>query len=448
MHPEQRQGLNEIITSMQVGRISRRTFLERALALGLSTTISMSLLESCGSARGKNVIPLVWQSEYDLSNTYQQLVDDFNSSQHDIHVILQPGPGGIGISDLQNIEQNLLSARSTIVDIFSVDVIDVVPFASQRWLLPITEKQWSQAERTNYLPTAMKACSYDGQLWAAPFRIDIGMIYYRNDIVTTAPTSWEDLTKQATYYQHPEALYGYVWEGAQYEGLVCCFNEVLNGYGGSILDPQDNTRVTVDSPEAQEALNRMVQWIGTITPTDVNTFTEESARKVWQSGNAVFMRNWPYAYTDIQKSPLKGKVSLHPMLPGGDYKVGHSTIGGWQLGINAFIEPEKQMAAWKFIQYMMSEKAQRQAAIQASWIITRQNLYTDTQIISHVPFYQQLTPMLQDAQPRPMTPEYDAVSEAILFHVRQALSRVSSVSTALSAMKKDLEPLVANSTFS
>jgi multiple sugar transport system substrate-binding protein len=450
MLPEQRSALDEIITKVRSGRMSRRTFLHVLAGVGLSSASALSLLESCAgsSSTHDNTIYLVWQSEYDLSNAYQQLVDRFNQTNRDnIHVILRIGPAGT--SDLMTIERDMLQARSSAVDIFSVDIIYVAELAQQQWIQPISESLWPASERAKYLPGPIQACTLDGQIWAAPFRTDLGLIYYRTDIIKTVPPkTWEELTSTVETVLDPPQMYGYVWEGAQYEGLVCNFDEVLHGYGGSILDPHDPTKVTVDSPEAEQALTTMVNWIWTskISPPDTSTYTEEVARKTWEDGHTVFMRNWPYAYSsgnDPSQSKIVGKFDIHPMLYGGNNTVGHSSIGGWQLAINSFINPDKQAAAWKFIQYMLGPEAQKIGATRASWTVTLESLYADPEVLSKVPLFKQLKPILQTAVPRPVTPNYNAVSTAIRLRVRQALARKLPVSEALKALAFDLAPLVA-----
>lgn len=114
--------------------------------------------------------------------------------------------------------------------------------------------------------------------------------------------------------------FGYLWQGAQYEGLVCNFVEVLYGYGGNVLDPNNPKSVTVNSPEGVQALTQMVGWVGTISPAGVTTYKEEDSRSAWQNGDAAFMRNWPYAYVlgnDPKTSKIAGKFDIHPLLYGG-----------------------------------------------------------------------------------------------------------------------------------
>lgn len=455
MHAEQRSAFDELLTKLHAGRMTRRTFLERALAIGLASTTITSFLESCGSGSTNTITHLVWQSEYDLSTAYQDIVAHYNSTNPDgIRVTLRAIPGGT--NDLTTIERNLFKAHSAAADIYSVDIVFVSEFASQQWITPISESQWPTSKRAHYLQAPLQACTFNGQIWAAPYRTDAGLIYYRTDLVDTPPRTWEDLTtltQRVLHRPHPAQLqYGYVWQGSQYEGLVCNFDEVLHGYGGSILAPDDPTTVTVDSSEARQALNTMVSWTRNkntaISPSDTDIYTEEIARQTWEDGKAIFMRNWPYVYVHAQntKTPVTGKFDIHPMLYGGTHTVGHSSIGGWQLAINSFIAPDKQAAAWKFIQYMLGREAQEKGAREAGWLVTLQDIYTDPTISSEIPLFKKIGPILQTAKPRPLTPRYAEVSQAIQWHVHQALNQTVSVSEALHHLASDLKPLVASST--
>lgn len=455
MHTEQRSAFDEMLAKLRTGRMTRRTFLERTLAIGFASTTITSLLESCSGGSGSNITHLIWQSELDITTAYQDIVEHYNNTNTDnIRVTLRAIPGGT--DDLTAIERNLFRAHSAAADIYSIDIVFVPELASQQWSMPISESQWPASTRAQYLQAPLQACTFNGQVWAAPYRTDVGLIYYRTDLVDTPPRTWDDLTTltQSVFRRpHPEQLqYGYVWQGSQYEGLVCNFDEVLHGYGGSILAPDDPTTVTVDSPEARQALNTMVGWTNNIpiSPPNTDTYTEDVARQTWEDGKAIFMRNWPYVYvhaqgTKTQKTQVTGKFDIHPMLYGGSNTVGHSSIGGWQLAINSFTDPDKQAAAWKFIQYMLGREAQEKGAREAGWLVTLQDIYTDRSIGNEIPLFKKIGPILQTAKPRPLTPRYEEVSQKIQIHVRRALNKTVSVSQALQDLASALKPLVASS---
>src|SRR6266513_5311791 len=442
---EQGEVIDEIITKIRAGRMTRRTFLERAVAVGLSSTAAVSLLEACGgtsnSTGGNGQTVNINYLEKDTNGVYAGLVNDFNKQNNGVHVTYNSNAPST-TDQLLTLLTTMLRARGSSIDVMPMDIIWPPEFGANGWTVPLDDK-WPASDRANYLPGPLAGVTYNGKLWAAPYRTDAGLIYYRTDIIKTAPTTWAEMTSMAKANAPSKAKVGYVWQGAQYEGLVCDFTEVLYGYGGSVLEPNDPKKVTVNSPEGVAALTLMTSWVGGISPSAVTTYKEEDSRSSWQNGDAVFMRNWPYAYSlgnDPSSSKIAGKFDVHNMLYGGSNTTGHSSLGGWQYGINAF--SKNPDASWKFVQHQLAEPAQKTIAIKLSLTATLKSLYTDADVLKANPFFAKLKPVFDTAQPRPVTPFYPDVSNAIQVRVHNALTGQASPSAALSALQTDLQAIV------
>ncbi len=442
---EQGEVIDEIITKIRAGRITRRTFLERAVAVGLSTSVAASLLDACGgtsnSSGGNGNTVNVNYIEKDTNGVFAGLVNTFNAQNNGVHVTYNSNaPSDTG--QLLTIITTMLRARSSSIDIFPMDIIWPPEFGANGWTVPL-DSYWPKSDQANYLPGPLQGCTYNGKLWAAPTYTDVGIIYYRTDLIKTPPNSWEEMTAMAKAIPASKAKFGYVWQGAQYEGLVCDFCEVLYGYGGNVLDPNNPKSVTVNSAEGLAALTEMVSWVGTISPAAVTTYEEPQALSSWQDGDAVFMRNWPYAISlsnDPTASKIPGKFDEHPMLYGGSNTQGHSNIGGWQHGINAFTKNPD--ACWKFVQYLISPVPQKAFALQLSLLSTLKSVYTDADVLAKTPFFAKVQPIVQNALPRPVTPFYPDVSNAIQLRIHQALTKQTSPASALSQLASDLQTIV------
>jgi len=442
MVPEQREALDEIIVKIRAGRLSRRTFLERAVALGLTSSVAGSLLAACGGGGSSSSGPttIIWQTENDNSGTYPGLVDTYNKTNKDgVHVVWHNGPSDA--SSLITLYDNTLRARSGSFDVLDIDVVWPAQFASNGWTVDLTSR-WPASDRANYLQGPVKSCTYNGQIVAAPLRTDLGILYYRTDIVSTPPATFDDLTSMAKS-SASKAKIGYAWQGAQYEGLVCDFVEVLGGYGGAVLDPANSKSVTVNSPQGVQALTEMVSWVGTISPISITTYNEEACRQAFQNSDAIFMRNWPYAYAlgNASGSKVAGKFGIQAIPYGGSGTVGHSCVGGWNMAINAF--SKNPDASWSFIKYMLGSDAQKQLAIKASFTPTLNSVYSDAQVQSAQPLFTKLQPILQNSLPRPVSPVYTDLSNIIQAHVHQALTKAASPADALSALQSELQALVS-----
>ena len=434
--------------------LSKRRFSRRAVVTGLAGITGLAAAgggivwwmhsqasDNTHPTRMGKPINIVWQSEDGGSaDVYGALVNHYNKTNRDgVYVTLRNGPGST--DKLLSIYENTLSRSD--IDVMSIDVIWPALFASKGWTVTLNDK-WPANERASYLPGPIQSCTYNDKIVAAPLRTDLGLIFYRTDIIKTPPDTWNGLVNLVRGIAST-ARYGYVWQGVQNEGLMCDFIEVLHGYGGRVLAPNDPKKVVINSPAAVQALTEIVSWVGTISPSSVVEFDEIACVNAFGEGDAIFMRNWPFAYAlenDPTSSKIAGKFDIHGMLSGFRQTTGHSCIGGWNLAINAVSKHVD--ASWKFIQYMLGPYAQKQMAIQASFTPALQSVYYDPEVQQKEPLFTKLFPILQTALPRPVSPMYPQLSKMIQSHVHQALLKLVSPQAALNALQSDLQALISH----
>ena len=174
----------------------------------------------------------------------------------------------------------------------------------------------------------------------------------------------------------PEHVYGYLWQGKQYEGLVCNFVECIGSNNGGIID--DAAKIIVDSEQNKIALDFMhdLIWKYRVSPQNTHSeLMEESSRHLFQQGKGLFLRNWTYVWELCQEDPsIKGKVGVSQLPKFSHGKAGIS-IWGWHLAINSRSEKKKQ--AWQLLKFLTSEKVQKELALNLSWIPSRKALYKD-----------------------------------------------------------------------
>ncbi|MFA6180031.1 MAG: extracellular solute-binding protein, partial [Candidatus Methylopumilus sp.] len=193
-------------------------------------------------------------------------------------------------------------AKSSEIDVLMVDVI--WPGVIKQHLMDL--KPYTKGSEKNHFPAIVANNTIDGKLLAMPWYIDAGLLYYRKDLLDKyrepVPATWEEMRATAQKIQDGERkvgnkeMQGYVFQGKTYEGLTCNALEWVSSYkGGSVIE--GNGKISIDNPQAVKALDMAASWIGTISPRNVLSFTEEEARGVFQNGNSIFMRNWPYAWS-------------------------------------------------------------------------------------------------------------------------------------------------------
>jgi multiple sugar transport system substrate-binding protein len=222
--------------------------------------------------------------------------------------------------------------------------------------------------------------------------------------------------------------------------------EYLASAGGTATN-SGYTSATLDSPQANQALTFMRGLITSgASPAAVTTFQEPQAMDAFAAGDAAFLRNWDYAYSDANTpatSSVVGKVGVEPMPAfAGQPTPGYSNIGGWNMYMNP--HSTHQSADLTFIKFLASPTAQTILATEFSEIPT-------TTVVRNSPTVIALNPVLAivgktKLVPRPAgTPNYPALSTAIYTNINAALAGSTSVAAALSAAQSQATTALTSS---
>ena len=409
------------------------------MQLGFAAALAASLLAAaCGPPAG--TLLTVSGSAVGLeAELLQNQIQRFNQSHPGITVSLRATPDG---SDQRHqLYVQWLNAHAADPDILQLDVIWTAEFAAAGWIARLDRFEPST---DRFFPAALDANRWNGSVFALPWFVDVGLLYWRTDLMQQPPATMDQLHEFARKAEAEHKVpFGMVWQGARYEGLVTVFLEQLGAYGGSILDAQG--RVEVDSDAAVQALTAMCDAIHVekTVPPAVLGWQEEQTRFAFQNGEAAFMRNWPYArplLDDPARSAVAGRFAIAAM-PAGPGGVPTAALGGSALAINAFSDRKDEAA--KFIAFLLAAEQMLERARVTGQYPPDPALYDTPELSSalHTDAHA-LRAIIEHAVARPATPVYSELSSILQVSLHRALTGQQTPREALRDGARDMRHLL------
>jgi multiple sugar transport system substrate-binding protein len=435
---------------MKYGRprgLSRRDFLKVGGA-GLAGAAFLGAAGCGGGEQAGGATEIYFTSAPDESGTTEKLIDMFNDKNKGKYkVIFHQGNADTG----QRFDKlrTQMQAGGEDLDVILGDVIWTAQLAESDWISDLSDR-FTESQRKEFLPGSVEAITYEGKTFGMPWFTDTGLLYYRKDLLQESgfdgpPKTWDELKQMTLKVREDAGLkYGFVFQGAAYEGGVCDGMEFIWTHGGEVLDPDDPTRVLVDSPEAIAGLATERSMITEgISPEGVTVYKEDESAGAFLNGDAVFLRNWPYVYALVGTSeypkldPEQVGVSE---LPSADGEPGNGTVGDQPLYISSTAtDPD---AAWKFIQFLSAPEQQKIRAVEGAYLPTRTALYSDQEIQEKVPVVVLAQEALQHTRPRPVSPYYSDMSLEMAEQFNASLSGDISPEEAARTLKEQLERFI------
>ena len=418
----------------------RRLVRVRLFAILAQLLITIACLgPSPGAQESRSITVLMWLGGA-AARVDPQLIAAFTKKTGiSVHVI----PASESASRRLHQELTLLQHAPGAVDVLEIDT--TWPPILADYLSDLHEA--ISAELPDEVPEVAENATIRGRIIGAPFLVEYGMLYYRTDLLQKygfrgPPATWNELEAQAARIQRGERaegrnnFWGYVWQGAEYEGLTCNALEWQSSQkGGNVLE--DHSTNVADRATIA-AFARAARWVGTISPPGIIAYREEDSRNIWQSGNAAFLRNWAYVYPLTRNLPaLQGRFSVAPIPSDSDEA--SSVIGGSYLGISK--ASTHYTDAIEFVKFMTSAPAQKQRAILGCFLPTLSSVSRNPAVLNSSRVFAEIPNIARRAIRRPVSlagVEYDRVSQCYARGVHEILTAQAPAAEECKRMSAEL----------
>lgn len=329
-----------------------------------------------------------------------------------------------------------LRSKSDKLDIFTVDQIWISRFS--RWTVPLDEV-FTQNEINRFEENTLEPCYVEGKLHSVPLYFDIGMMYYREDLIKRAYSqygvkipversmTWEEFVKYSRYFDEPY----YIYPAESYEGLICSFIEMILNQNRNFFK---SDTIDLTKPEAVNAANLLVDMVHKlgISPREVTGFKEMNAYSYFFKNEGVFLRGWPGLEKDILRAnrDLDTNIAVYKThLPHFKGTEPAFIIGGWNLMISKYSRHKKE--AMIFLKYLVSEESQVIMFDYGNYLPVKKEIYDNDKITKQFPELGYYKDMFQYGVHRPFLNDYTRVSDIMSYYLNKAIKKDLSVEEAM-----------------
>lgn len=422
--------------------------MKKVLSVLVSTAMAVSLAAGCGnsgkeesssadSSKGADASDIsgeiTFVSGNDQTGALDEMIAAFNEEYPNVTVDHQLLPGNS--DDVKKSLMTSLAAGDSEPDVFECDIIWVSQFAAAGWLLDVTDNL--AAKTDDYLAGPLSTCYFGDKAYAYPNYTDVGLLYYRTDLVDTPPATWDELVKISKEHIGKDGIdYGYIFQMFQGEPTSCNMLEFIKGNGGTDLVDGKFAMNNSNTIESLEFVNSLID--DGISPEGVLSHKPEDSRAIFEEGKALFMRNWTYAYANANAdtSKVKGNVGVAALPVGPNGTDASSTLGGWNFAINA--NTENEAASVAFAEFMSGYEAQKVSAMVRGTFPTAAKVYEDEEVLADKPYLKDARPAVDNAKPRPQVRDYSAISSVFQVYFHKALTKEMGYADAMEQMDTEL----------
>jgi multiple sugar transport system substrate-binding protein len=263
----------------------------------------------------------------------------------------------------------------------------------------------------------LEAAQWEDDLYAVPFNTNTQLLWYRKsvaeraglDITADSELTWEQVIQAAEQTDTTVQV-----QGRRYEGYMVWINSLIMSAGGQILENPEagkDVRPAIDSDAGRRAAEVVKMLADSpARAADLSNSDEGTTQTAFGADNGGFMTNWPFVYA-AASDELRADFgwARYPAVTEGESS--RPPLGGIDLAIGAFTKfPEEAVDA---VTCITSPESQKTYMLGEGLLATVESVYDDPEVQEAFPMYELLRQSVDDAAPRPVTPYYPDITEAV-----------------------------------
>jgi multiple sugar transport system substrate-binding protein len=420
--------LHDLGTRVAHSRLTRRSFFERAFALGISASAASTILAACGgdsSANGSVTLTL-WNALAHPNPALLQLYQDFHTANP--HITIQET-----YYSYPDLYQKIVPAAAggQLPDILNIDNPNHQTYSSQGILSDLTSQITSWGQGSNYYKGPWSSTLWKGKNYGVPYESNCLALFYNADMLSAAgikpPTTWTEL-RSAAKRLTTNGVYGFSMSLIKTEEGTFQFLPFLWQSGADLN--------SLDSPDAISALQLLVDIMadGSMSK-DVLNYTQQDSITQFVGQKAAISMNGPWQLQGL-KTDAKFKYAVAPLPTG---KQAANVLGGenWTISKTSAHVQE----AWTFIQWTQMVDELTKYDIAAGALPSRQDVAQNA-TWQQDPFLSIFINQFANAKARAYGPNYPKMSAAIQTAFQSALTGQESAASALQKAAATVKPLL------
>lgn len=347
---------DKLVQDLVSGKINRRDFIFRALALGVSFSGIEAILAACGSSSssspGQNVTLRYEIWDTNQAPALQQIATEFKKTHPNINVQVQVTPFAQYWTKLET-----AATGGSAADVFWMNGPNFVKYASNGILMPLDNQISADKLDLNNYPKALVALyTYNGKHHALPKDFDTVALWYNKTLFDAAGVkypdaswNWNTLRDAARKLTNPgKGIWGIAAQQADQEGY---YNTIPQN-GGYVISPDRKS----SGYNTVATIGGLQFWINLIQDKSSPTLaqmTDTPPLSLFESGKVamLYAGSWN-TISFAQNTYTRDKVDV-AVLPQGVQRA--TVIHG--LGNVIFANTSHPQEAWQFVNFLGSKQA-------------------------------------------------------------------------------------------